>query len=125
MRVKATAEFNNNGLRIRVVRFFHQVQELIKVSIDGATALEVGLGLQAVDGCNVCMGWTKLPLELASEFLPIKEFVESMVLRLLFPPENSLGPFGCSPGLHVRHGPNYLGLIIRKCLQTKTDIYLA
>jgi len=80
-------EFDHNGLWIGVTGFCDEVLEFIKIFIHRATLLEVGCGFQSVDGCQVCIDWTKLPFELILEVFPIDEFIIAYIFRLLLPLE--------------------------------------
>jgi len=88
--------FHHYGLRIGVTGFHDEVLEFIKVFIHRATLLEVGCGFQLVDGCRVCIDWTKLPFELISEVFPIDEFMVAYIFRLFLPSEYTSGPLSCS-----------------------------
>jgi len=104
--VKSLMEFHHYGLRIGVTGFRDKVLEFIEVFIHGATLLEIGCRFQSVDGCWVCIDWTKLPFELILEVFSIDEFIVAYIFRLLLPSEYTGRPLSCSSCLHVWHGPD-------------------
>jgi len=102
---------------------YHIFSQLIQSShFNRATLLEISYGFQSVDGCWVCIDWTKLPLELVSEVFPIDEFMVANIFRLLLPLEYAGGPLSCSSCLHVWHGPDNFGLFVCEGVWTEMDI---
>jgi len=118
-------EFHHYGLWIGVTDFHDKVLEFIEVFIHRVTLLEISCGFQSVDGCWVCIDWTKLSFELISEVFPINKFMVANIFWLFLLSEYASGPLGCLCSLHVWHGPDDFGLFVCKGFQTETDIDLA
>jgi len=67
----------------------------------------------------------ELLFEYLPEFFPVQEFWVAKIFRELFPSKYASCPFGGSSGLHVGHGPHYLGLIITEFFGAEADVRLA
>ena len=70
------------------------------------------------------MGWTEFPSELVAEIFPVNKLCLALVLQLLLPTEYLRSPLLCLAGLHVRHSPHNLSLLISEFFRAESDVNL-
>src|SRR5271156_29993 len=63
--------------------------------------------------------------ELAPKVGPVEKLGAAVILRELFPSENTCCPFLSPAAFHIGHSPYYLCLLVRKFFWTETDVDLA